>query len=56
MRKFRVIRLTLSGIASRVGFTYEEIEDIKIAVKKLVRTLSIMPIKGLTMLECIKDA
>ena len=29
-----VIRLTLSGIASRMGFTYEEIEDIKIAVSE----------------------
>jgi len=29
-----VIRLTLSGIASRIGFTYEEIEDIKIAVSE----------------------
>src|SRR3954465_7076710 len=29
-----VIRLTLSGIASRMGYTYEEIEDIKIAVSE----------------------
>ncbi|OIK16137.1 anti-sigma B factor RsbW [Bacillus sp. MUM 116] len=29
-----VIRLTLSGITSRMGFTYEEIEDIKIAVSE----------------------
>ena len=29
-----VIRLTLSGIASRMGFTYEEIEDIKIAISE----------------------
>jgi serine/threonine-protein kinase RsbW len=29
-----VIRLTLSGIASRMGFSYEEIEDIKIAVSE----------------------
>ncbi|MGX6445566.1 anti-sigma B factor RsbW [Neobacillus sp. K501] len=29
-----VIRLTISGIASRIGFTYEEIEDIKIAVSE----------------------
>ncbi|ARK28618.1 anti-sigma B factor RsbW [Halalkalibacter krulwichiae] len=27
-----VIRLTVSGIANRVGFTYDEIEDMKIAV------------------------
>ncbi|WP_026572717.1 anti-sigma B factor RsbW [Bacillus sp. UNC438CL73TsuS30] len=29
-----VIRLTLSGITSRMGYTYEEIEDIKIAVSE----------------------
>ncbi|PLS07977.1 anti-sigma B factor RsbW [Neobacillus cucumis] len=29
-----VIRLTLSGICSRMGYTYEEIEDIKIAVSE----------------------
>jgi serine/threonine-protein kinase RsbW len=29
-----VIRLTLSGIANRIGYTYEEIEDIKIAVSE----------------------
>ncbi|MFA8439938.1 anti-sigma B factor RsbW [Pueribacillus sp. YX66] len=27
-----VVRLTVSGIANRMGYTYEEIEDIKIAV------------------------
>ena len=29
-----VIRLTLSGIASRMGYTYEVIEDIKIALSE----------------------
>ncbi|MCQ6282663.1 anti-sigma B factor RsbW [Bacillus sp. EB600] len=29
-----VIRLTLSGIASRMGFGYEEIEDLKIAISE----------------------
>jgi serine/threonine-protein kinase RsbW len=29
-----VVRLTLSGIANRMGYTYEEIEDIKIAVSE----------------------
>jgi serine/threonine-protein kinase RsbW len=29
-----VIRLTLSGIASRMGYVYEEIEDLKIAVSE----------------------
>ncbi|MBM7717570.1 anti-sigma B factor RsbW [Siminovitchia sp. FSL H7-0308] len=31
-----VIRLTLSGIASRMGFSYEVIEDIKIATSEAV--------------------
>lgn len=31
-----VMRLTLSGIASRMGFTYEEIEDIKIALSEAI--------------------
>ncbi|MDQ0221319.1 anti-sigma B factor RsbW [Peribacillus cavernae] len=29
-----VIRLTLSGIASRLGFSYDEIEDLKIAASE----------------------
>ncbi|MFT8322563.1 MAG: anti-sigma B factor RsbW [Bacillus sp. (in: firmicutes)] len=29
-----IIRLTLSGIASRMGFTYDEIEDLKIATSE----------------------
>ncbi|MCM3570988.1 anti-sigma B factor RsbW [Neobacillus mesonae] len=29
-----VIRLTLSGITSRMGYTYEEIEDMKIAISE----------------------
>jgi serine/threonine-protein kinase RsbW len=29
-----VIRLTLSGIASRMGFTYEDLDDLKIAVSE----------------------
>ncbi|MFO1445152.1 anti-sigma B factor RsbW [Bacillus sp. Bva_UNVM-123] len=29
-----VVRLTLSGIASHMGYTYEEIEDLKIAVSE----------------------
>ncbi len=31
-----VIRLTLSGIASRMGFTYELIEDLKIAASEAI--------------------
>ncbi|MBN6888575.1 serine/threonine-protein kinase RsbW [Cytobacillus horneckiae] len=29
-----IIRLTLSGIASRMGFSYDEIEDLKIAISE----------------------
>lgn len=29
-----VIRLTVSGIANRIGYTYDDIEDIKIAVSE----------------------
>jgi len=29
-----VIRLTLSGIASRIGFSYDDIEDLKIAISE----------------------
>lgn len=31
-----VVRLTISGIASRMGFAYEEIEDMKIAISEAV--------------------
>ncbi|MBZ5753083.1 anti-sigma B factor RsbW [Metabacillus rhizolycopersici] len=29
-----IIRLTLSGIASRMGYTYDDIEDLKIAISE----------------------
>lgn len=29
-----VIRLSISGIASRMGFTYDEIEDLKVAISE----------------------
>lgn len=31
-----VIRLTVSGLAARIGFTYDEIEDLKIATGEAV--------------------
>lgn len=31
-----VIRLTISGIATRIGFSYDQIEDLKIAVSEAV--------------------
>ncbi|MFD2043844.1 anti-sigma B factor RsbW [Ornithinibacillus salinisoli] len=31
-----VVRLSISGIANRMGFTYEDIEDLKIAVSEAV--------------------
>lgn len=33
------IRLTISGLAHRVGFSYEQIEDLKIAVSEAVAKL-----------------
>lgn len=32
----RVVRLSISGLANRIGFLYEDIEDIKIAVSEAV--------------------
>jgi serine/threonine-protein kinase RsbW len=31
-----VIRLTMSGIANRMGFSYEDIEDLKVAVSEAI--------------------
>lgn len=31
-----VVRLTVSGIANRMGFTYEEIEDLKVAISEAI--------------------
>jgi serine/threonine-protein kinase RsbW len=31
-----VIRLSISGVANRIGFTYEDIEDLKISVSEAV--------------------
>src|SRR5690554_3908037 len=31
-----VIRLTVSGLANRLGFSYEEIEDLKVAISEAV--------------------
>ncbi|SET79454.1 serine/threonine-protein kinase RsbW [Oceanobacillus limi] len=31
-----VVRLSISGIANRMGFTYEDIEDLKVAVSEAV--------------------
>lgn len=31
-----VIRLTISGLASRIGFNYDEIEDLKIAASEAI--------------------
>ena len=44
-----VIRLTLSGICNRIGYTYEEIEDIKIAVSEPAQMLFSMPIQRMKM-------
>ncbi|RYG71861.1 anti-sigma B factor RsbW [Lentibacillus lipolyticus] len=31
-----IVRLSISGIASRIGFTYEDIEDLKVAVSEAI--------------------
>ncbi|GAA0431692.1 anti-sigma B factor RsbW [Lentibacillus halophilus] len=31
-----IVRLSISGIANRIGFTYDEIEDLKIAVSEAI--------------------
>ncbi|MDO6450566.1 anti-sigma B factor RsbW [Oceanobacillus profundus] len=31
-----VVRLTMSGIANRMGFSYEDIEDLKVAVSEAI--------------------
>ncbi|WP_027964892.1 anti-sigma B factor RsbW [Halalkalibacillus halophilus] len=31
-----VLRLTISGVANRMGFSYEEIEDLKVAVSEAI--------------------
>ena len=44
-----VIRLTISGLAIRVGFSYDEIEDLKIATGEAVQMSFIMPIMNMRM-------
>ena len=39
-RYLRIVRLTASGLASRLGFTLDEIEDLKIAVDELAGYLT----------------
>ncbi|TMN22572.1 anti-sigma B factor RsbW [Lentibacillus cibarius] len=31
-----IVRLSISGIANRIGFTYEDIEDLKVAVSEAI--------------------
>lgn len=36
-----VVRLSLSGVAHRMGFSYEDIEDLKVAVSEAVTNASV---------------
>lgn len=40
-----IIRLTLSGVASRMGYAYEEIEDLKLPSVRPVQMQFSMPTK-----------
>lgn len=47
----RVARLTVTGLASRVGFTYDEIEDLRIAVGEVCSILLPGP-EGRLIVRC----
>lgn len=51
-----VIRLAISGIANRMGYTYEEIEDIKIAITEACTNVVFHAYdddtEGLTKINC----
>jgi len=51
-----VVRLAVSGIANRMGYTYEEIEDIKIAITEACTNVNVHAYdahhEGLTKISC----
>lgn len=51
-----VVRLAISGIAHRMGYTYEEIEDIKLAITEACTNVVFHAyddhIEGLTKIHC----
>ena len=46
-----VIRWSLSGIASRMGFSYEDIEDLKVQFRKRLQTQQHMLMRRSTLVK-----